>query len=283
MQTIQSASRQLSATRIEAVPHTATSQRPPRSFLDDLQIRYGDVGVLGRYFLQAETQLADQGLTLTLVTADELMAVFDANRDTWDSIGPQFNPRESHFVEDAVANFVAVTAAGDPVATCSVRYFDLGHETLTTAAARLYFIYGDNAARYRDRQHCHVTPAAGDHLSGRMLFSGAQWLHPRVRGSGLAQQMVLIPRAYGLSQWQFDHELLLAKPSAARPQILASYGMPNATDGIEVTIDGQSAYHGMVFWSTSAHLATVVEAAVTSQPVQVSDDGRHQQHVAAAT
>jgi hypothetical protein len=208
------------------------SIKKERSFVDQIQIRRGNVRVLGRYFLQTETRLADMGLTLRMIDSNTLLDIFDANRSSWESMGPQFNSREGAFSCGEVAPFAAYTSTGEAVGVCGVRYFDLGSNSLSEAVASLEFIYGDNAPLYRATCQCLTTPDAGDHLSGRLIFSGAQWIHPKFRGTGLAQIIVLVPRAYALSQWEFEHEVLFAKAKLARPHVVETYGLAHAQDGV---------------------------------------------------
>jgi hypothetical protein len=144
---------------------TAITKPHTQSFVDQVQIRRGNVRVLGRYFLQTEMTLADMDLTLQKISANELLNIFDANRDTWDSMGPQFNSREGAFSKGDAALFAAYTTTGEAVGVCGVRYYDLGKETLTESVASLDFIYGDNATRYRASCQCHATPESGDHLT----------------------------------------------------------------------------------------------------------------------
>jgi hypothetical protein len=102
----------------------------------------------------------------------------------------------------------------------------------------------------------------------------SQWIHPKFRGTGLAQIIVLVPRAYSLSQWQFEHEVLFAKAKLARPHVVQTYGLAHAQDGVKLIVNGQLAYQGLIFWSTSQHLAKQVEVAVTQYSATHSDDGR---------
>ncbi len=262
---------------------TTTAPFRARSFVDQIQIQCGDVQVLGRYFLQTETRLADMGLTLQAISPTTLLDIFDANRETWESIGPQFNNRDSEFKTGAAAIFAAYTATGEPVGTCGVRYFDLGTQTLTQSIASLDFMYGEQAPRHRLNSQCHLPADVGDQLTGRLILSGAQWIHPKLRGSGLAQIIVLVPRAYALSQWQFDFEMLIAKAKLARPQVARSYGLAHCGDGFRLIIDGQTNYSGMVFWSSHPHLAEQVAAAVSIPLTTSSDNSRDRDHLPAAT
>ena len=56
-----------------------------------LKIKYGPVGLLGRFFLWADNAARDRGVTLSFGTLQELMEANRSNSDTWRPLVPVFD------------------------------------------------------------------------------------------------------------------------------------------------------------------------------------------------
>lgn len=174
------------------------------AFTDRLELTYGPLDKLGRFFLLAEQRMKALGLDLCFGSFEELMAVNRANGDTWRPLLPSFDPELSDLNEDNAICVFGRDANGTVVATQAVRLFTWTDTNFLAEAENLRLFYADPVARRIATERCDVTAEPTRAIDGRVLFSGAGWYHPDYRGKGLGVLMPRISRLYGLSRWYID-------------------------------------------------------------------------------
>ncbi|MEL6299064.1 MAG: hypothetical protein AAFQ45_10890 [Pseudomonadota bacterium] len=175
----------------------------PVPFRDGIDIEYGPRALLAAYFLAAEAHLQAHGLTLTFEPLETLVAINEANRDTWIPLLPLFNPA---YGMDRAHGFclIARNAAGAVRATQAGRFFPWTSTSFKREAQSLRLFYADPVRQAKPGEACRVTVPGSDSLGGRVVFSGGVWCHPEVRGTGLTGILPRISRAHALSRWSTD-------------------------------------------------------------------------------
>jgi hypothetical protein len=183
-------------------------QRPKTSsrgdFLDRLEIRYGPVAMLGRFFLRAEAELRERGLTLWWGSMEELLRTNQSNPDSWRPLVPVFDHRYfPHSPKNCFCIF-GRDARGRVVATHAARLFDWSGTTFHEEATSLRLFYSDPEHMKAPGETCEVTAPSARTVTGPTIFSGAAWYHPDYRGCGLSAILPRIGKAYALTKWPAD-------------------------------------------------------------------------------
>ncbi|MEL6872388.1 MAG: hypothetical protein AAFO62_06280, partial [Pseudomonadota bacterium] len=192
-----------STARIATPSASSSAVSPPIAFRDGIDIVYGPRPLLGRYFLAAEAHLAGHGLKLTFEPLETLVAINEANRDTWIPLLPLFNPAYGIPDGDGFC-LIARDASGAVMATQAGRFFGWAHTNFRDEAESLRLFYADPGAQAKPGERCRVTIPDAERITGRVVFSGGVWCHPNVRGTGLTGILPRISRAHALSRWATD-------------------------------------------------------------------------------
>ena len=269
--------------RTDYTPPHFPSQRPDqRSFFDTHTIKRGDAAVLGRFFLEAETALLDIGITVQRITMAELYDIFQANKDSWFVLGPPFHINETALSDEGAACFVGYDQTGRAVCTTAARYYDLGGESLTSAVRSLRFFYGDNAARWADKFGLNLTAPIADEIKGRVVHLGAQWVHPDYRHGGVNIILGLVVRAFALSEWEFDHEVLCGRGRLGDPDVLAQYHFANSQETFQIVIDKKVSYDGKLIWTPADLVARIYASGNARRDIEASTRAGDSQQIARA-
>jgi hypothetical protein len=178
--------------------------RQSGDFLERLEITHGPVAMLGRFFLRAETELRERGLTLSWGTMDELLQTNVANRDSWRGLVQVFDHRYFAAKADICFCIFARDGRGRIVGTHAARLFDWTGTTFHDEATSLRLFYSDPEAMRRPGESCEVTAPLARRVTGLTIFSGAAWYHPDYRGCGLSGILPRIGKACALTRWPAD-------------------------------------------------------------------------------
>jgi hypothetical protein len=163
---------------------------------------------------------------------DELAAVNERNRDSWDPLVPQFHPAYSRRLSASAFWVKGVGQNGDVVTVRAVRRFDIpAGRTLHDALVDLSFFYDDPAqASPGERvESVALLPRAA---SGSFTFGGATWTHPAARRLGIATLISPIVRAVAQDLWGLPLHLILVEDVAVMRTVL---GFENMESGIRWT------------------------------------------------
>jgi hypothetical protein len=169
-----------------------------------LKIKYGPVGLLGRFFLWADAAARDRGVTLFFASLQDLVEVNKANSDSWRPLFPIFDQDIGGITPENGFVILGRDRDGQVVATQAARLYDWSDTTLEREGTSLRMFYADPDAALARGDRCEIaTPAAGN-IAGRVVFSGAGWYRPDFRSRGLATILPRISRAYALTRWNTD-------------------------------------------------------------------------------
>jgi hypothetical protein len=169
-----------------------------------LKIKYGPIGLLGRFFLWADTAARDRGVTLYFATLQDLVQANRANAESWLPLLPIFEPTLGGITPETGFVIIGRDKHGEVVATQAARSYVWSETTLRDEATSLRMFYADPDAALARGDRCEVaTPAAQD-ITGGVAYSGAGWYRRDFRGKGLATILPRISRAYAFTRWNSD-------------------------------------------------------------------------------
>jgi hypothetical protein len=169
-----------------------------------LKVKYGPVGLLGRFFLWADTAARDRGVTLFFAGLQDLVDVNRANSDSWRPLVPIFDPVLGGVTPETGFVIIGRDKAGQVVATQAARLYDWSNTTLKDEAISLRMFYADPDAAFARGDRCAITTPVAKNIAGRVVFSGAGWYRRDFRGTGLATILPRISRAYAFTRWNTD-------------------------------------------------------------------------------
>lgn len=173
--------------------------------LRGLKIDHGPAGLLGRFFLKADTAARNRGVSLSFGTFDDLLAANEANRANWRGLIGVFNPRHHDIAPGTAFCVLGRNGRGDVVAAHAARLLDWPATTYYEEATSLRLFYKDPQRMKNPGETCEVTATSTHGISGRVVFSGAAWYHPDYRGRKLSAILPRIGKAYALTAWNPDH------------------------------------------------------------------------------
>jgi hypothetical protein len=177
----------------------------PESFLTRLVVNHGPAALLGRLFLNTDAECRRRGVTLTFGTFAELLAINAQNRDSWKPLMPIFDPAFHDFTDDNAIVLVGRNRAGVPVMTNVGLRFDLTGTNYHDYAEQLRVNYARPEEMKRPGERCIATAPSLKTMTGQVLFAGALWFHPSVRGIGLAPFTGRTLRGLALTRWNVDY------------------------------------------------------------------------------
>jgi hypothetical protein len=169
-----------------------------------LQIKYGPVGLLGRFFLWADTAARERGVTLSFGSLQELLEANRSNSDSWRPLVPVFDEALGGVTPETAFVLIGRNRLGEVVATQAARIYDWPTTSLKDEASSMRMFYADpEAARVRG-DRCEVAAPVAETITGRVVYSGGVWFRPDFRGKDLATILPRISRAYAFTRWNSD-------------------------------------------------------------------------------
>jgi hypothetical protein len=170
----------------------------------NLKLNHGPIGVLGRFFLMADTAARERGVTLHFASLQELLETNKANPDSWRPLVPIFDPTLGGVTAETAFVILGRDKTGQVVATQAARYYDWTGTTLLEEARSLRMFFADPDAAIARGDRCDILTPVAAAISGRVVFSGAGWYRRDYRGKGLATILPRISRAYAFTRWNTD-------------------------------------------------------------------------------
>lgn len=220
------------------------------SLREHLRIRQEPRALLERYFRAFDIEARGHAIEFQLVSPNDLVVVHDAHADSWNGFTPVFDPRTTTIPDDHCACILGFDRQGRPAVTHACRLFDFGSQSVKDALEDLTFWYGERAYQWRAGTRCVVTAPTAARLTGRVLYSGAFWVRPDLRGQIVGQTIQELARCYGLARWDFEHIITVGSDAWRRPDLQARYGFDGHEDAFDiVTGDGQQ-FKGLFIWQT---------------------------------
>ena len=169
-----------------------------------LKIKHGPVGLLGRFFLWADTAARDRGVTLSFGSFQDLKEANKANSDSWRPLVPVFDEALGGITPETGFALIGRNKDGEVVATQAARVYDWPQTSLKDEATSLRMFYADPDAAFARGDRCEITAPIAEKISGRVAFSGAIWYRRDFRGKDLATILPRISRAYAFTRWNSD-------------------------------------------------------------------------------
>jgi aspartate/methionine/tyrosine aminotransferase len=175
------------------------------SFVSQLQLEYGPLDQLGKFFASAYSAALDYGVHVAFGSFAQLLEVNLANQASWRAIIPTFDPRYSDLDQDTAFCLLGYNAQGEVVATQACRLFTWTNSNFFEAAQNLRLFYANPERDKRPGEICDVTAESARAIGGRVAFSGGGWYRPDYRGKFLSLILPRISRAYAFSRWSSDY------------------------------------------------------------------------------
>jgi hypothetical protein len=236
------------------VPHHSDTQRVSiirPSFVDAIEIRHEPRAELGRYFLQAETEALQRGLTVSFITAMELATANDKNRSSWSSLIPVLDCRINTIKSDDIMCIGAFDADGMLVSCVAARRLDIRH-SVKSEMESLRFFYGNQAESKRQSDVFELTAPSGAWLRGSILYLGGLWVHPSARNQSLPVLMARIIRYAAVAHWDPDYEIGIATRAMLRPEVVRNHAFKAIEPGFVYRMNGEIKWEGIFFWTDRA-------------------------------
>lgn len=200
------------------------TQRQLRPVLEDLQILFGPVPLLGRFFLLADTLLANAGVTLFRASLSDAAAIQAANVDSWHMFPPMLDTRLSPIARDMSYALLGLNGDGDVVCAQGGRIYDVGHRTFAHIVADQSFFYGPQIPPAPGLPTAEITAPSAQEISGRFVYSGGLWVHPDYRGRHLTTLLPRFSRCYALAGWDTKFTVGMASEKNFSSKLVAAYG-----------------------------------------------------------
>ncbi|MEM7405305.1 MAG: hypothetical protein AAF458_08425 [Pseudomonadota bacterium] len=229
-----------------ARPKPTGGSRHVKSFLEDLRIDYGPMGLLGRFFLRADQAVRERGITLAFADLPTVRAVNKQVQDPWWDLMPMFDCEAHSFSPNRSLALLGYNADGDVVASQAARVYDLRESNLHGAVADLSLFYG--SAERPAGATCQVTAAAGEQISGFVTYSGCGWYRPDYRGRLLSTILPRISRALALAMWNAQYTISFIDWKLVRKGVSERYGYRNADDGVHIDGMFDGDFYGALAW-----------------------------------
>ena len=205
--------------------------------LDQIDLRYGPAAQLGRFFLLADQAAYDRGVHLQLHT--DLGSLIAANRQMQSVWGapmvPIFDPAHSQL---SPANSFWISGHDDSgaiVATQAARFFDMTGSSAAAELASLRLFFAEPEPHQAAGARCIVDCPAASELTGRVVYSGGGWYHPKFRGCGLSRILPRISRALAYTQWDSEYTFSVVETVLIEKNVYQSYGYSRHSPSIRLT------------------------------------------------
>ena len=227
----------------------ARQPRPGVPFLEAFRIQHGPPGLLGRFFLSADTRLRERGITLGFITFDQLVALSERNADNWGSFNPMFEPRYADIPPGSLC-LAGFDARGDIKICICAKPFDASNESF----ASLVNAGGFASIRPEQNKDGIVTtinaPFAYE-LRGLLGYVGALWVHPDLRGARLASIFGYVVNSCLVTLWNPSHLLGSVQQTTVGTGLFQRYGYGHSMSSLIVTAGGKQAADLTILYMTA--------------------------------
>jgi hypothetical protein len=248
---------------------------------DQITIQYGPPGLLGRFFLKADTAARERGVTLSVAPLEELMEVNRANKATWFSLVSTFDPEVGGATKDTGFCILGRNAQGDVVATQAARYFDWTDTNLKAECESLRLWYADPQRSARPDEVSRIASPSAPMLGGRVLFTGGAWYRPDFRGRLLSMIMPRLGRTLALTKWNIDYALGMMTDKVVAGGMAERCGYKRIEPGLEMWNSPMSPYtKGVLVWMPASELLDDLDRFLVEFEAQVDArvEHRHAEH-----
>ena len=232
--------------------HSQQSERA--NLFSRITLRYGPAGVLGRAILAAEQLALAKGVSLSFATGEELLAVNEANRDTWLPLISVFDHRFNDLHDGNAFFILGRNAAGDAVACQAARLYEWEDTDFQAECESLRLFYREPEAMKLPGEKWTVSALAAKGVAGRVAFSGAAWYRPDYRGIGLVGWLPRLSRALAKGLWDTDVTVTVMAENNVRRGVYPRNGYRNAEWAVEAVNGRMGTLRYAFLWSKSAEM-----------------------------
>ncbi|MEZ5855826.1 MAG: hypothetical protein R3D67_14175 [Hyphomicrobiaceae bacterium] len=257
------------------VRKTSLDTAAHRSFLSDIAIDFGDRDALGRMFLQADTRLREKGYFVSFGTFDELMDLNKANSDNWRPLLPIFDPAGW---EPSNRNSFVVFArdsSGKIAYAAASRLYELGGKSLKDEIESLRILYPDPKSQAWEGEYIDVSAPIAAKVNGRVVFTGAQWVHPEHRGANFTVSTVPITRGIAYTRWYPDLTFSFMAPEIVKAGVAwkCYMNVDWEVTMVNTPVLRNGTINAGLMWTNpqlmEAHFADVLEGTSTRRDAQI--------------
>jgi hypothetical protein len=256
------------ATRVP-VGRTSPFLAPTSDLLDRIQIDFGPVDLLGRFFLHAESAARERGVLLSFAKMEDLVRVNRENPDSWRPLLPHYDPSYGGITDRNAFCIVGRNDAGDIVATQAARLYEWKNTTLFDEATSLRLFYPEPERMRRPGETCLVTARAARKISGRVAFSGAGWYRPDYRGHSLSAILPRISRVYAHAIWNTECTLSFVAEALVKKGVAARFGYKNIDWAVQLNNFPIGDYYGALVWMETNQMLDDVSQFMAARAAQV--------------
>lgn len=226
------------------------SPRVNVSFLQSFQITHGPVGLLGRFFLNADRDLREAGIELSFATFEEVADVQKDSIESWPLMNPMFDPAVAELRAHETFCIVGRKASGQIVATCSGKYLNATTRSFAEIVNAGDF-FSVRPERNDNNYQTRMVSALADKMHGHLGYSGGLWIHPDTRGLRLPATFCRLVTATMLTLWNVDYTLGLLDKKFIGSAYHKRYGYRHEEPTLTFTGNGKTLLEAMLLWMTA--------------------------------
>jgi hypothetical protein len=201
---------------------------------DQVVVEHGPAALIGRAILKADQAARRRGVYLSLGTFEDLVAVNQANRDTWRVFVPIFNPVLGGATPDTGLAILGYDANGDVVATQAARLYDWHGSSFHDEAESLRLFYADPERDKLEDEQCIVSAPAAKRITGRTVFSGCAWYRRDYRKRMLSAILPRVARVLSYTRWQQDYTVSMVADAVLKGGMADRSGYTNIQRGVDL-------------------------------------------------
>lgn len=260
------------------------STRP--NFFETLRIEHGPHGLIGRFFLAAESILEDLGLRLVTSSLAELVELQTSNVVSWPLFAPMLDPRLGSVTPDMSYGFVGLDRDGRIACAQGGRIYDSGNRSVRDMMDDHSFFYGPGRSPPSGQPVCMTDAPIAAAVKGVFTYSGALWVHPAHRGHRLAALLPRISRTYALTRWNATHTIAVVSNQIAASPLMPMYAYETVQPSFRMTNIGPTDYHGVFMSMTQQFLLDDLSNFLARQLAEIDTaiaNGRAQNQTPAAS
>ena len=201
---------------------------PAPPLLDSIDIDFGPRPLLARYMTRAVAEAERAGVRLVLYRGMAELAQINREASGWSPLNPIFEHDPAHPDLERSFSIVGYADDGDAVATTAARLV-LAITTLKEEAESLRLFYPHESSRPQAGERCLWQCPKADGLSGRIMWSGAEYHRPDYRGRGLSRILPRLARAIAYAHWGIAYAAGFVRyPEHYERKLGLAYGFPNS-------------------------------------------------------
>ena len=242
---------------------------PTIDLIDSIQIDYGPVNMLGRFFLLAQQLIGDLGISMCRATLSDLAALQSGHKFSWALFPPMLDVRLSAIPEDMSYALVGRNAEGDVVCAQGGRIYSTGERSLDDIARDQSFFYAAGTTPSFDSPRIALTAPSASTIAGTFVYSGALWVRPDYRGQRLSRLLPRLSRAFALAHWNTRYTIALVSDQIAKSPLFEMYGYQRIEPTFRISGLMVQDMVGSLMWMDAEELVTDLARFLAVQRAQV--------------